>query len=207
MILYPPKSPLHETEGSATKENTVSVDDAKIAVNSINKSFARKNQPEKFTSAGIQDFHELGHEMTFALAISKFIGDSLNLPSVKKLYFIPFIALVAVIFTGCASIFTGTTQSIQVNSIPSGANVSVAGLNRGQTPLPVVLKKGSNGEPITLTLSGYQQNTFQPQTAFNPVTILNLWGILGWGIDAATGAMWKYDPTFYNVQLQKASKN
>ena len=117
------------------------------------------------------------------------------------------IAAALFFLTGCASIFTGTTQTVQVNSTPSGANVSVSGLDRGQTPLPVVLKKGSNGETVTLSLPGYQQKTFQPQTVFNPVSILNLWGILGWGIDAATGAMWKYDPTFYNVSLQKVSKN
>lgn len=125
----------------------------------------------------------------------------------KKYCFIVLSSLVCLGFTGCASIFTGTTQSIQVNSTPSGANVSVGGLDRGQTPLPVVLKKGSSGQCISLTLPGYQENTFQPQTAFNPVAILNLWGILGWGIDAATGALWKYDPTFYNIKLQKASKN
>jgi hypothetical protein len=117
------------------------------------------------------------------------------------------IAAASFFLTGCASIFTGTTQTVQVNSTPSGANVSVSGLDRGQTPLPVVLKKGSNGETVTLSLPGYQQKTFQPQTVFNPVSILNLWGILGWGIDAATGALWKYDPTLYNVQLQKVSKN
>lgn len=125
----------------------------------------------------------------------------------KNLTLLALFASVAFTLTGCASIFTGTTQTVQVNSMPSGANVSVNGLDRGQTPLPVVLKKGSNGETVTLSLSGYQQKTFQPQTVFNPVAILNLWGILGWGIDAATGALWKYDPTLYNVQLQKVSKN
>jgi hypothetical protein len=125
----------------------------------------------------------------------------------KNLTHLSLVASVVFALSGCASIFTGTTQTVQVNSIPSGANVSVNGLDRGLTPLPVVLKKGSNGETVTLSLSGYQQKTFQPQTVFNPVAILNLWGILGWGIDAATGALWKYDPTLYNVQLQKVSKN
>jgi len=125
----------------------------------------------------------------------------------KKSFLFLFVALAPLSFSGCASIFTGTTQSLQINSMPSGANVSVGGMDRGQTPLPVVLKKGSSGECVTLTLPGYQQKTFQPQTAFNSVAILNLWGILGWGIDAATGALWKYDPTFYNVQLQKVSKS
>ena len=125
----------------------------------------------------------------------------------KNSYCIVLLTLVTLGFTGCASIFTGTKQSVQVNSIPSGANVSVNGLNKGQTPLPVVLNKGSSGQCITLSLPGYRENTFQPQTAFNPVAILNLWGILGWGIDAATGALWKYDPTFYNIQLQKSVNN
>lgn len=125
----------------------------------------------------------------------------------KNLNLLALFATLAVALTGCASIFTGTKQTVQVNSIPSGANVSVNGLDRGHTPLPVVLKKGSNGQVVTLSLPGYQEKTFQPQTAFNPVAILNLWGILGWGIDAATGALWKYDPTLYNVQLQKVSKN
>ena len=125
----------------------------------------------------------------------------------KKASLILFLSIATLNFSGCASIFTGTTQSVQVNSVPSGASVSVSGLDRGLTPLPVVLKKGSSGECLTLTLPGYQQKTFQPQTAFNPVAILNLWGILGWGIDAATGALWKYDPTFYNIQLQKVTKS
>jgi len=125
----------------------------------------------------------------------------------KTPFLILFAALASLCFSGCASIFTGTTQSVQVNSVPNGANVSVGGIDRGLTPLPVVLKKGSSGECVTVTLQGYQQKTFQPQTAFNPVAILNLWGILGWGIDAATGALWKYDPTFYNIQLQKVLKN
>jgi len=129
------------------------------------------------------------------------------MPTLKTSFLFPFVALATLSFSGCASIFTGTTQSVQVNSVPSGANVSVGGIDRGQTPLPMVLKKGSSGECITLMLPGYQEKTFQPQTNFNPVAILNLLSILGWGIDAATGALWKYDPTFYNIQLQKVSKS
>ncbi|MEI6344693.1 MAG: PEGA domain-containing protein [Verrucomicrobiota bacterium] len=125
----------------------------------------------------------------------------------KNSFLILLLGLAAFSFSGCASIFTGTTQSVQVNSVPSGANVSVGGIDRGQTPLPMVLKKGSSGQCITLILPGYQEKTFQPQTNFNPVAILNLLSILSWGIDAATGALWKYDPTFYNIQLQKVSKN
>jgi PEGA domain len=112
----------------------------------------------------------------------------------------------AIFLTGCGTLFTGTTQKVQICSEPSGAKVQVEGLDRGITPLPVTLKKGSNGQTVTLSLDGYQQKVFQPQTVFNPVCILNLWGILGWGIDAATGALWKYDPTLYTITLNKSVK-
>jgi hypothetical protein len=125
----------------------------------------------------------------------------------KKPLIGPFISIILLATTGCASIFTGLTQPVQIKSIPRGANVSVDGLDRGVTPLPVVLKKGSSGQTISLTYPGYEEKVFQPQTTFNPIACLNLFFLLGWGIDAATGAIWKYDPTFYDLHLQKVSKN
>ena len=71
----------------------------------------------------------------------------------KNSFLILLLGLAAFSFSGCASIFTGTTQSVQVNSVPSGANVSVGGIDRGQTPLPMVLKKGSSGQSYRKQLS------------------------------------------------------
>lgn len=112
-----------------------------------------------------------------------------------------------VCFTGCGTLFTGTTQTVQINSTPSGATVQVNGADRGQTPMPVILKKGSNGQMISLSLSGYEKNSFCPQSSFNAVSLLNLFMPLPWIIDACSGGMYKYDPTVYNIQLQKVSKN
>jgi hypothetical protein len=106
--------------------------------------------------------------------------------------------------TGCGTLFTGTTQTVQINSIPSGATVQVNGADRGQTPMPVTLKKGATGQMITLSKDGYEKNSFVPQTCFNPVSICNLVFILPWVIDACDGAMYKYDPDSYNIQLKKA---
>ena len=38
---------------------------------------------------------------------------------------------------------------------------------------------------------------------FNVVSILNLGNLLGWGIDAATGSVMKYDRKQYNIELKQ----
>ncbi len=104
--------------------------------------------------------------------------------------------------TSCATLFTGTKQTIQINSKPSGAKVQVDGIDRGTTPTEVKLKKGNDGQVVTLKSDGFETKTLQPETAFNGVAVLNLFNILFWGIDAATGALWKYDPKFYEIELE-----
>lgn len=104
--------------------------------------------------------------------------------------------------TSCATIFTGSKQTVQIKSFPEGATIEVDGIERGVTPAPVKLKKGFSGQYVVLKKEGYETKTFQPETTFNAVSILNLFGILGWGIDAATGAMMKYDPKFYEITLE-----
>jgi hypothetical protein len=115
------------------------------------------------------------------------------------------IILLALVFTlsSCATIFTGSKQNVQINSIPSGAKVSVDGMERGVTPLSTKLKKGFEGQTITLKMDGYQTKVFQPETTFNAVAVLNMFGLLGWAIDAATGAMMKYSPKSYEITLDK----
>ena len=69
--------------------------------------------------------------------------------------------------------------------------------------MPVTLKKGSSGQMITLSKNGYEKNSFVPQTCFNSVSLLNLFAPIPWVIDACTGAMYKYDPDSYNIELKK----
>ena len=114
-------------------------------------------------------------------------------------------AVMMVFLTGCGTLFTGTTQSVQINSVPSGASIQVNGIDRGQTPMPVTLKKGSTGQMVTLSKDGYEKNSFVPQTCFNGIALLNTIFPLPWIIDACTGAMYKYDPDSYNIQLNKYS--
>lgn len=111
------------------------------------------------------------------------------------------------LLSSCATIFTGTKQNVQINSNPPAADIEVDGVKVGVTPMAVPLKKGFSSPMVSLKLDGYETKTFQPTPAFNPVAILNLFGLIGWGVDAATGAMMKYDPKVYEIQLDKKKSN
>ena len=108
--------------------------------------------------------------------------------------------------SSCSTLFTGTKQTVQINSTPSGAKVQVDGIDRGVTPASIKLKRRSDGQTITLNKEGFETKSFQPETSFNYVSILNLFNLLFWGIDAATGALWKYDPKVYQIELTAQKK-
>ena len=108
--------------------------------------------------------------------------------------------------TSCATLFTGTKQTVQINSKPPGAKIQIDGIDRGTTPAAIKLKKKSDGQVVTLKLDGYETKTIVPETSFNAVSILNLTNILFWGIDLLSGAVYKYDPRFYEIELEPANK-
>lgn len=110
-------------------------------------------------------------------------------------------------FSSCATVFTGTRQNVQINTSPPAADIEVDGLKVGVTPMAVSLKKGFTGQTVSLKLEGYETKMFQPTTDFNAVAVLNFIGLIGWGVDAATGAMMKYNPKVYEIQLDKKKSN
>ena len=115
------------------------------------------------------------------------------------------LSIAALSLCGCSTIFTGTKSKVQIESVPSGAQLQVDGVDRGiVTPTPVSLKRGASGQTVTLLLNGYRPKSFQPETTLNTVSVLNLFSLLGWGIDAASGALWTYEPKFYSIQLERA---
>ena len=106
------------------------------------------------------------------------------------------------LFSSCATVFTGTKQTVQINSSPPAADIEVDGVKVGVTPMAVPLKKGFTGQTVSLKLNGYETKTFQPAVTFNPVAILNLLGVVGFVVDAATGAIMKYDPKVYDYKFE-----
>jgi hypothetical protein len=106
------------------------------------------------------------------------------------------------LLTSCATIISGTKQTVQINSTPPGAKILVDGIDRGTTPAAVRLKRKHDGQAITLKAEGFETRTFEPETSFNGIAVINLISWLGWGIDFISGAAWKYDPKFYQIELE-----
>ena len=110
------------------------------------------------------------------------------------------------LLTSCATVFSGSRQRVVIDSNVPQSEVRVDGEVVGATPYAGKLKRGFSGQTIQVTKEGYTTETLTPNTTFNAVAVLNLTSILGWGIDAATGAMMKYDKKKYNFLLKPIKK-
>ncbi len=124
----------------------------------------------------------------------------------RKLITCGLIVLFCTSITGCATIMTGTTQKIPVSSNPSGANLQVDGQSTYTTPVTVVLER-KRDHILVFTKEGYNQATITILHVLSGAVCGNilLGGLIGFGVDACTGAMNKLVPENVQVELQKAA--
>jgi hypothetical protein len=111
---------------------------------------------------------------------------------------------------GCASVTRGTTENISISSTPAGATAELSGLDNPTacvTPCVVVAKRSAD---ITVTVSkeGYEPQVI-PLTKEIPGSgaagfagNLLVGGLVGMGVDAATGAAQDHKPNPVIVTLQ-----
>ena len=123
----------------------------------------------------------------------------------KKTLTLLLITMTVICFSGCATVFTGSYDNISIESRPAGAQILVNGVERGTTPASVRVRRNLTSADITVRFDGYETRTFRLEQEFNPVSVLNLFNPLFWGIDAATGSMLRYRPHFYEINLQPRS--
>ena len=103
--------------------------------------------------------------------------------------------------TSCASIIHGRRQEVAISSNPIGATVS-DGSNVWTTPAKVSLPR-KNPQLITISKPGYQPQTVRLERTISGVVFANVLagGIIGWGVDAISGAQWKLIPETVDVTL------
>jgi hypothetical protein len=116
------------------------------------------------------------------------------------------IFVVAGFMSSCATILTGTTQRVTIDSTPQGADIIVDGRMMGTTPAKVRLDRDlnafiENAKDIRLELNGYYPDGYYLGTDIEPVVILNVFCPLGFALDAVTGAIMKYDNDYYNFRM------
>ena len=117
--------------------------------------------------------------------------------AIKSIIYIFIIYLVS----GCATIFSGKTQNVTINSFPAGATVKVSGRVVGKTPIILALnRKGYS--PITLELAGYEKAYVPVRKGFNNMFWANILFIYGSSTDVTTGATGEYEPSSYRVSMK-----
>jgi hypothetical protein len=108
------------------------------------------------------------------------------------------------LMTSCATLFTGTKDRINFNSTPSGAIIYIDGVEQCKTPCSMNVKRSIGDTDVEFKLDGYQTRLITLSKEFNLVSIINLGNLFGWGIDALSGAVMKYDRRSYDITLDNA---
>ena len=115
-------------------------------------------------------------------------------------------AVSACLLAGCASVTSGSSDTITVNSNPPGAvcNLSQNNRNIGQvvTPGGVTVEKTKHDIQVTCTKEGYQTATGYLDSEIEGSTWGNslLGGGIGWAVDSASGSDNDY-PDYITVTL------
>ena len=123
------------------------------------------------------------------------------------------IVALSVMLGGCASVTRGTTENISISSTPSGVEAVVSGLEvptTCTTPCAIVAKRSAD-ITITFEKEGYQSQTVQLTKEVSGTGAagfagnLLAGGLIGMGVDAATGAATDHKPNPVIVTMQPSA--
>lgn len=121
-------------------------------------------------------------------------------------------ALLIMTLTGCATIFSGTSQTINVKVVDATTQVPLQNVscvvsdgNNSYTmagnPSAINISKGGH-VVINCSKPGYRQLNMAVGDSFNAVTIVNVLFWPGFIVDAVSGAYKKY-PSHYLINMQR----
>ncbi len=120
---------------------------------------------------------------------------------------IRYLPLLALLCTGCATLFNGPTDTVPVTTDPPGAAVAVSSENIAQlTPSTLVLNRNHDYE-LTITKEGYKTEKVKVTHVLSGAEAGNIigFGILGTVIDNASGCAWDLKPDNLVVTLRPLS--
>src|SRR6476660_802443 len=119
-------------------------------------------------------------------------------------------AAIALPSVGCASVTRGTTENISISSTPAGATAEITGLEIPTSCVTPCVVQAKRNADITVTVSkeGYEPQVI-PLTKEIPGSgaagfagNVLVGGLIGMGVDAATGAAQDHKPNPVIVTLQ-----
>jgi len=92
--------------------------------------------------------------------------------------------------TGCATLFSGGPQPINVTSDPPGATFQY-GIYNGKTPDTIQASRGELAHVATFTLAGYEPKTVPVETGIQGSTWWDILFAIGFAVDFASGNAYK----------------
>ncbi len=108
---------------------------------------------------------------------------------------------------GCATIFSGTKDTLTFAASVPSVRLTVDGEYLGELPLTVEMSRsfvGGRQFVARFEKPGYVTQEFRLKREFNAVAILDITSIpVSGGVDVLTGALMKFSPTDYHVQMLK----
>jgi hypothetical protein len=112
-------------------------------------------------------------------------------------------------FSSCATLFTGSKRNVVFDSdvaLSKPVILTVDGRKYTDVRFPytVKVKGGFNDSMAKAEVEGYKPSVVTIDKVIQPVTFLNFlgWWFIGFGIDAATGAMMRPEYSNYIFELQ-----
>ena len=112
--------------------------------------------------------------------------------------------------TSCASIFCGSKAKVTFDSdISEKATLTIDGRKHTNVTFPYTTKirRGFDETIVKAEAPNHRAEPIIITKSFNAVSVINLMDVLGWGIDAATGANTKPEFKFYQSDFQPVEKD
>lgn len=106
--------------------------------------------------------------------------------------------------TSCATIVSGSKQSVKIDSTPNKATIFINDVEVGKTPFEARLERKKDHN-IVISLEGYKPYETKLTRKFNAWYLGNILfgGIIGLIVDPSTGAIYNLTPNEINAQMEE----
>lgn len=129
---------------------------------------------------------------------------------IQQMKRIIFILCTSFLMSSCATIFCGSKAKVTFDSdIREPATLTIDGRKHTNITFPYTTKitRGFDETVVKAEMKGHTAEPVIVNKSFNAVSVINLFDILGWGIDAATGAITKPEFKFYQIDFQPTAES
>src|SRR5208337_4385810 len=109
------------------------------------------------------------------------------------------------ISSGCATIVHGTTQDINITTDPTGADLNLDGTEHYKSPAKITMKR-KDDHIVEVSMEGYQKEIVNIKSVVSGAVAGNIiaGGLIGWGVDAASGGQYRLVPENVDLRLRPA---